>query len=146
MDDRQHELAIDDLVSLAIHGRRLIENTKAFEICTGVLVPCASSKGAKELPILRILNTVIHHLSIEIATRKSDLEPLSNLHDPQQLDRFIKSHRERLVPSVLVKSDRGGLLFFHLIDLARAVEKKVLDPIVDYCGDHGLYLENYDID
>lgn len=146
VDERQGELAVDDLIALAIHGRRLIENTKAFDLISGAVITCGLASGPKQVPVLRILNIVIHHLRIELIRRQSDIEPDLDFHTAEGLARFMKVRKERVVPSVMVKSDRGDSMFFRLTDLVKAFETQVLNPIVDYCDDRGLYLENLDTD
>lgn len=145
VDDRQGELAVDDLIALCIHGRRLVENARAFSLVKSATVSCPSPNGLEEVAILTVMNKVIHHLSINLVRRKSDLR-ITRVQDANDVANFLAADKVKLYPMVIVKSDRGSYLGFRLADLAIAFEKRILDPIVEYCEDRGLYLENMDPD
>jgi hypothetical protein len=74
IDDRQEELAIDDLVLFGIHARRLIENTTGKRRFSRIAVPLYRPKLAgREVAMWRIINTIVHYELIEIIRSEGHL-------------------------------------------------------------------------
>ena len=62
---QQEVLAVDDLVSFAIHARRLIGNTASPKRFTGVALELYH-KPSETIAITRVINKLVHHRDIEI--------------------------------------------------------------------------------
>jgi hypothetical protein len=67
INERQRLLAADDLITFAIHARRLIENTESHEQFRKVFITTTLDGKELQVPITTIINKLIHHKYIKIA-------------------------------------------------------------------------------
>lgn len=143
VEERQNALAIDDLIAFALHVRRLIETTGIANKVGKTPVVVFANGTKQSLPIIRVVNTIIHHRQIEILRRKSDMSaPGIDISYTDWLEDRKRGH----VPVVLTKSDRGGFIAFRIDSFVAAVIEGIVDPVVEHCDDRGLYLEDTDLD
>lgn len=147
LSKRQELLAIDDLISFAIHARRLIENAvgkKRFDSLT--LRPHV--KGAPTTPprVIRIIDVLIHHTKIEII--RSDWDAQLKAREPEGSKAVIAllaelsfNKNRDIPPVVIVQSDRGEAISFELKNMIETFTEQALLHIVDFSQRNGLYLE-----
>src|SRR5205823_1524590 len=76
IESRQDELAHDDLIAFALHVRRLIETTGIKHKVGNNTVVAFSDRKKQPTPIIKVINTIIHHQRIDIMRRKADFMPL----------------------------------------------------------------------
>jgi hypothetical protein len=143
INDRQRLLATDDLMTFAINARRLIENTLTQKHFNQVKITVAEKKIKIEKPIWRIINVLVHHVSLNIARFNHDVVDLS---DPKNWtdEIFLHKNTKYFPPIVLVRSDVGKPIVFGLWDFMVMFEAEVLSPIVDACSEAGFYLNDID--
>ena len=63
---RQEVLAVDDLISFAIHSRRLIELTVGKEMANRHPVPLVGGDLGAQAPLWRIINIIVHHRTLSV--------------------------------------------------------------------------------
>ena len=133
---RQEVLAADDLVALAIHARRLIENTVGKEHANGIKLNCVGHKARLEpVSVWRIVNVIIHHRDINIF-RSRPKQRTGSIED------YLEENQVSVYPSCIVTSDEGKTIGFRIGDLTTVFESHILDPIIELCSDHRLYLDD----
>jgi hypothetical protein len=149
--ERQELLAAEDLISFAIHARRLIENTgqksrfnKIEIVFSGrSMVPTTETLVRSKLQRIRIWKAVtyiIHNTNLYI------------IRDARSRDAFFGGWKEVILsnvaqeffaPMVVVMSQKGTI-FFPIRELIETFAGKVLSPIIDLCSEHHLFLEDLD--
>jgi hypothetical protein len=147
---RQDVLAQEDLAAFAIHARRLIEGTITAEAALKVTVEGMYEKERGDIPITRILNAIIHHKAIEVHSHDMEIQlaRLSqkfgkfDLDDPDFLHEAASIKPSAVPPYCIVTSDRGYTAAFRIKDLIDRFEDDILVPIIDYCEERKLYLDD----
>lgn len=145
-DQRLEDLAVDDLIALAIHLRRLLELTSQKAAASKVLMTAFVGGAPKQLPITRVANNLIHHTRLEILRRKSDFMPPPTREKPESWAEFLRASHIGLHPLAWLSSDQVENLAFRVDAFAEAIAKEVVAPVINYCDDNGLYLEELDRD
>jgi len=138
-------LALDDLVTFAVHARRLIQNTLGKKSFASVDVPqLAPLHGS--VAITEVIDALIHNEDIDVVRSFFHYslvsDPPVNLDDA--IDRLAKqeSGPGRIPPIVAVKSDRGLRCVVSVSDLTEVFETKILEKIIEYCVEDRLFLED----
>lgn len=145
VDQRVEDLAIDDLIALAIHLRRLLDLTAMKQSASAITVLAGLESGPAQVPVTRILNGLIHHNSLSIARRKANMLPAPTKVDSSWID-WHEAFKVRIKPLVHLTSNEIPGLAFGVEEFSETVAVKVISAIVDYCGANDLYLEDLDID
>ncbi|HEV2265365.1 MAG TPA: hypothetical protein VGR79_12625 [Stellaceae bacterium] len=138
IDERQEALAADDLVSFAIHARRLIDASQ----CRGMLrsVEIRSfTKSARTVRVRDVINKIIHHEDIQIVRTVLRAGLLAGRY---KLEDILDVSDQSFSPLIAIKSERGEMMNFELRELIETFQKKILVPIIDFCAEHDLYLED----
>jgi hypothetical protein len=140
IEQQQELLAADDLVTFGIHARRLIETTAKAKRFTHVTVRQHPRSGER-ISITRIINVVIHHKHVTIV--RSDFQmDLASSHNPVEvLVKYSGSAHRYFPPIAVLTSDKNRTISFELGELIETFQAKVLNPIIDLCGEHGLHLD-----
>jgi hypothetical protein len=79
INERQGILAADDLVTFAIHARRLIENTESHKQFGKVFITTTVDREKLQVPITTIINKLIHHKYIKIVRFNHELWSYHNI-------------------------------------------------------------------
>jgi hypothetical protein len=140
IDERQEMLAIEDLISFAIHARRLIENTgqQARFNKTEIVFPGRSK--LQRLRIWKIINGIIHNRKVEIIRDIWSREALFR----NRLEVVLANiPNENFPPMVIVTSEKG-IMVFPVRELIETFQEKILSPVIDLCAEHHLFLEDLD--
>ena len=103
----------------------------------------ASDRTKNLVPVIRIINLVIHHTRIEIARTFIDMKRWMGV--KLAIEDYFESRYERPVdPLVLVKSAKEPFLVFPLGPLIDVFQQKILSPVIDICGENQLFLDDDD--
>jgi hypothetical protein len=146
--DRQEILAMEDLISFAIHARRLIETTgqksrfNKIEIVFSTR-PIAFPDWQPKLQKIRIwkaITRVIHNQNVEVIRDTRTRAALSRSWMEVILSNLPRGY---FAPFAIVKSDEG-IIVFPVRELIETFQDKILSPIIDLCSEHHLYLEDLD--
>lgn len=119
---QQEMLASDDLLTFAIHTRRLIENTILAKQAGKFCVPVVDGGEGGSCPITRIINVLVHNRQITI-------------------ERRAKRLRGPLRPFARVKSDKGQLIAFWIEELVDIFVVLLNEQIYEFCSDNGILLD-----
>jgi hypothetical protein len=145
---RQQEiLAVDDLVSFAIHARRLLENTASPNRFRQVTIRL---DNAKTIPITSVINVIVHHKLIVIVRDLFQYELFSGRLSP--IDALIEycggneEHNKQLSPIVIIRSAHKASIPVRLLEIIETFQLKILNPVIDICAEHNLYLDLEDED
>src|SRR5665213_1386665 len=141
IEDRQEELATGDLIAFSLYLRRLIETVGIEQELRAMEMPAFEVGGPKRLPIVRVINTVIHHRWIHIVRRKSDTMQV-DFKDQASYAAWSAARKEGFYPIITVKSDRGSLIAFRVDLMIGAVNDQILDRVIEYCDERLLFLED----
>lgn len=135
----QEALAADDILTLAITGRRLIATTIGLRRATSVDVRVWIKGNLPEpLPITRLINVIVHHTDLEIIRTENILKIAAG---KWTMDDFMDTSRKYIDPICSVSSDQRKGIIFRLIEFVETFQKKILVPIVEVCEEHHLWLE-----
>jgi hypothetical protein len=147
IEDRQNELAIGDLLTFSLHMRRLIEISEAEvkQSTVEVLEVVENKSEDKSVPVWRVINIIIHHRRIEVMRRESD-SIRTPLDTGEAMVAWLEARGRSYQPRVVVKSDKGSAVGFLLTNFINAAHEGVIDPIVEYCSERELDLEEFDSD
>lgn len=137
---RQDELAAADLVSFAIHARRLMNNTFQPKRFSHVCVPAVLKDTRTQVPIRSVINAIVHHDSLQVVRTKFEIMLLANMLSVEDIVDFHKL-KTPISPTAIIEWDKGRMIILRLRDLAGLFETGVLDPIIDLCTEQGLYLD-----
>jgi hypothetical protein len=136
-------LEVDDLVSFAIHARRLIENTASRKRFKHVVI---RSYNLRTIPITRVINVLVHHKEIEIIRGLFKLELVTGRLSP--IDALIKygtektrKYNKKFSPVVSITSDHGTTIALNIQQCIEVFQSKALNHILEICAEHGLYLD-----
>ena len=149
--ERQELLAAEDLISFAIHARRLIENTGQKSRFNNIeivfsgrsMVPTTETLVRSKLQRIRIWKAVtyiIHNMNLYIIRDARSREALFRGWKEVILSNIAQ---EYFAPMVVVMSQQGTILF-PIRELIETFAAKVLSPIIDLCSEHHLFLEDLD--
>jgi hypothetical protein len=154
IDERQTALAIDDLVALALHARRLINDAHFSGFARNVSVPTITAeyhgdhyrfpKRGDYVAITRLFNVIIHHDLIEIYRDSGDLlvHALRAHGTRLALDDILRHEIQQFPAKLMMKSDKSDVVFVDLSEFLLLFVERVLDPLVDRCADGGVYLRD----
>jgi hypothetical protein len=138
IQDRQELLATDDMLSLAFHSRRLIDNTMSLKRASQVLVQATVKPGLDYIPITRIINVLIHHK--EIVSIRSEFD-FDRYFGKSIFDRWLNGIEDRKInPICIVTSDKDALIGFRIKEFIEVYHKKIIEPIIDLCDENNLFL------
>lgn len=145
LEDRQNELAMGDLVSLALHLRRLIEVTDTGIPVRGATVDAIREGKKGATPVTTVVNKIIHHRRLDILRRQSDCMPPPDRTN-ELLMAWLKARNVGYYPMFAVEADTGGMIGMQAAEFVSAAYRGVVKPIVDYCDERKFYLEDLDVD
>jgi hypothetical protein len=140
IEQQQEILAADDLVTFGIHARRLIENTAKAKRFTQVTVRQQPMPG-KRIPITRLINILVHHQHIVIVRSDFQMEMRSSRNPFETFIKFGGSNHRYFSPIIILTSDKNRTISFEVGELIETFQAKVLNPIIDLCGEHSLHLD-----
>ena len=138
--DRQVQLSQEDLVVFAIYLRHAVENAGIYKEMRKRTFNAFYADGLRLVSIVDVLNVIIHHRFLEVIRRESDFKR-GMLNDDKGMLEFMENYRKGVAPSVVVMSDKGDMVAFRLAKFLDAVADQIIEPLVEYCQDRGLYLE-----
>jgi len=135
---QQEVLAADDLLTLAIHGRRLITNTITLKRAAqvGVRVWIRGKPGRRA--ITRLINMVVHHTELDIIRTENILKIMGG---KWTIDDLMTENTKSIDPICIVTSDQPNPLIFKVTEFVETFQEKILVPIVEVCHEHHLWLE-----
>jgi hypothetical protein len=146
VDQRLEDLAVDDLIAASIHVRRLLELTAQKSMASKVMVSAFVRGEPQDLPLTRLINGVIHHTSMKVIRRRSDTLPAPTKDNPESFVQFYQAVYVGLHPVIWLSSDLVDHLAFRVDFFAAGIAKEILGPIVEYCDDNELYLEDMNLE
>ena len=143
------ELAIGDLVSFAIHVRRLVEVTESVGFAKEQEVGSWIPPGQEESPLpsvmlWNVLNKIVHSRRLHILTNVKDfqVEYLGVKESSEALvERLFNGDHDELRPFAVLYSDRGNAQVIDLISLVNGYDG-LLDAVLEKCEENGLHLDN----
>jgi hypothetical protein len=148
INDRQELLAIEDLISFAIHARRLIETTgqksrfNKIEIVfhtRSIALP--HRRGTlQKIRIWKAINGIIHNRKVEIIRDTWSRDALTR----SILEVMISNIPNGNFPPIIIVTSEEGTIIFPVRELIETFQDKVLAPIIDLCSEHHLSLEDLD--
>lgn len=145
LETRQDELAIGDLISFALHLRRLIEVSGAGALVRTSSVEAIRDSNKVMTPVTTIINKIIHNQRLEILRRESDFLMPPKVEDEAIVD-WMKAQQISYFPMFTLRADSGGLIGLLFAKFVVAAHLGVTNKIVEYCEDLGFYLEEIDFD
>jgi hypothetical protein len=87
------------------------------------------------IPVRRVINTVIHHEDIEIfRTNWQRLIWEGKFPDSTESDTSF--------PPLVIVVSRDDRCSFALLELVETFQAKILEPIIELCSEHHLFLED----
>jgi hypothetical protein len=135
--EHQEVLAADDLLALAIHARRLIDNTISLKRARQVSVRVWIEGKFEYKPITRINNVIVHNVSLRIFRTEAHLRiALGNW----TIDDFMIGTRRYIDPICHVKSDQDNFIF-RIAEFIETFQRKILAPVIEMCEEHHLWLD-----
>ena len=145
VEDRQNDLAIGDLISFALHLRRLIEVSNTGALIRGNSVEVTRDGNKAMIPVTTIMNKIIHHRRLDIFRRQTDyMAPPERTNEA--LMAWMKARTIGYYPLFAVQADSGGVIGIRLAEFVAAAYRGIVKPIVDYCDERKFYLEELEID
>lgn len=141
--------AHDDLIALAISGRRLLESTgfvkRAKELTVSAVIPTQLQPTVmlseiEKVSLWRFMNLLVHSKTLEIASTNADLifrfeRDLSIV----EMYAIEVSRRENISPLVFARSEKEELRLYDLKGCVEAFDV-CLDEVVAFCARHGVFL------
>jgi hypothetical protein len=146
IDSRQERLALDDLVTFAVHARRLVQNTVGKQSFDSVIIKQLEPLHGS-IAIMHVLDALIHNEDVQVI--RSFLQYGFIKDPPINQDEGIRrlaehGHEHTSIPPIIaVKSDRGLRCVVYVGDLTDSFETQVLSRIIEYCADDQFFLEDY---
>jgi len=140
INDRQELLAVEDLISFAIHARRIIEVTGQKSRFRNIEIVFSGPQKPQRLRIWKAITYIIHNLNVEIIRDVWSREALL-----RSVLEVITSNipNENFPPLVIVTSEEG-MIVFPIRELIETFQHKILSPIIDLCSEQRLFLEDLD--
>ncbi|MBI3452886.1 MAG: hypothetical protein HY057_08715 [Rhodospirillales bacterium] len=141
INERQRDLAVEDLIAFAIHARRFIENTTGMNRFRSVEVRILNKNKSQQnlMSVTRIINILIHHQDISIVRTMLEIFVLAG-HKLSIRDIVDHQSHGGISPIVYVSSKREPPVVFTVNELIGMFQDKILTPIIDLCDEHGFYL------
>ena len=148
LSERAERLAKDDLLTFAIHCRRLCEFTKVVPLAKSEKVPtCVFDMGpgglirANRKPgqsVWSIVNTAVHHTRLDIYT--SDMEVELSVFGANVAEALAHSRR-KFLPIVLVRSKGAGTICFELRKFVDCVCSGLVEPLIEALTTKSVFVE-----
>lgn len=149
LGERVRGAAHDDLIALAISGRRLLESTgfieRARELTVSAVIPIqlrptVALSEIEKVSLWRFMNLLVHSKMLEIASTNADLifwfERNLSVEEMYEIEVF---QRENISPLVFARSDREELRLYNLKECVEAFDV-CLDEVVAFCAQHRIFL------
>lgn len=143
IEDRQDKLATDDLIALSLHMRRLIEVSSTDRLVRAATVHGVDDGKRSDIPITRMINKIIHHRRLDILRRQSDYMPPPDGTN-ESFNKWLKARNVAYYPMIVVQSDIGGFTGVRIAEFVIAAHNGITTPIVEFCADRDLHLEELD--
>jgi hypothetical protein len=147
IDERQELLAIEDLISFAIHGRRLIETTGQQSRFNKIEIafpsrPIVLPRGSKlqKMRIWKVITRIIHNQNINIIRDTWAREALYRT----MMEVMISNIPNDYFPPMVITTSKEGTIVFPVRELIETFQDKILSPIIDLCSEHHFFLEDLD--
>jgi hypothetical protein len=156
---RQKLLFLDDIVSLAINARRLIEMTGLKPFSNGCKIPrCAFderevptlvARTPQKIGFLSLINSIVHSRYIDLLMSRFDFASTRPKTDKEawllyrlweKIDNESRWPEYGIDPTIVIKPDQGDALMATLNDVI-ASSVTVSEKIIDVCGNSGIHLE-----
>ena len=134
----QDVLAADDLLTLAIHGRRLISETITLRRAAQVDVRVWIKGKQERLAITRLINVIVHHTDLEIIRTEAVLKVASG---SWTIDDLMAENQKYIDPICKVSSDQRKGIIFRITEFIEIFQNQLLVPVVAVCEEHQLWLE-----
>ncbi len=149
LGERVRGTAHDDLIALAISGRRLLESTgfveRARELTVSSVIPTQLRPSivlseVEKVSLWRFMNLLVHSKTLEIISTNAELifrfEVNLSIAEMYKIEVF---QRENISPLVFARSDREELRLYSLKDCVEAFDV-CLDEVVTFCARHRIFL------
>ena len=147
--NRQTQLAIDDLIHLAIAGRRLIKSVSSSKDAKNIRIPqirlledgrhIIGHRIHSMIDVLDALNRLVHSVSVNVIGYEWQALDLSV---ENALARYMRLGPTKLMPVCAVTNEKNETAIFHVISLCHAMSE-VLDLAAQRGIQHELYLEDF---
>ncbi len=141
IEQRQEVLAGDDLLSFAIHARRLIDSTISMPRANRIEVQAFTKDGKVYVPVTRIINILIHHREVAVIRTAQHLRismGVSTIRD------FMITDEPRIAPMCVAVSDKGKTIVFNIRALVERFQEQIIEPVIELCAEHSIFLESFD--
>ncbi len=148
IDQRQLNLALDDLALFGLHCRRLIDLVGVRQRFRPVEVPLIAhdENPQKSVGFMYLINVFVHLDDVEIFRNKFQIRTvLEGDKGIEYLSDYFGEFDDQFEPILAVKSDHSKAIVFRLVNLIEIFQAHVLSKIIDVCGEQGLYLEDDNI-
>jgi hypothetical protein len=149
IDERQELLAMEDLISFAIHGRRLIETTGQQSRFNKIEIvfpsrPIVLPRGSKlqKVRIWKVITRIIHNQNIKIIRDTWAREALNRTTMEAMISNI--SNIPDYFPPMVITTSKEGTIVFPVRELIETFQDKILSPIIDLCSEHHLFLDDLD--
>jgi hypothetical protein len=140
INSRQEMLAVEDLISFAMHARRIIEVTGLKSRFNKIEIELIGAKRPPRIRVLKAINCILHNNTIEIIREVWAREVLfKNIIELMSSEISI-GYCE---PLAIVNSKEGSIAFL-IRELIEIFEQQILSPIIDLCSEQRLFLEDLD--
>jgi hypothetical protein len=159
IETRQKFLFLDDIISFAINGRRLIQLTVQGPFANKQHIPLQHF-DTREKPIriaplgeqvgfLTFLNGLIHNKHLDLFTNQLDVDPPPASSDKDLVQLYLLAEKLRredrwsdysIPPSIILETDRGAVMMVTLRDVVTC-SVVVMEKVADVCGESGIFLE-----
>lgn len=142
VEEHKAVLARDDMVMLAIHARRLLENTIALDNARAPQMRCMLDGKGGTASITKVIDMIIHHKELDLYT--SDIVfQIAAVGIETICAALAQGQRSRKIsPVCRVISDRCNVTMFKVIDLVDGFSLHLLSKVIDLCLENRLVLED----
>jgi hypothetical protein len=122
ISEQQEILAVDDLVTFAIHARRLIENTDSQNRFRRVTLRLNPKGPVGVIAITRVINVLVHHKQMEIVRDMFQLEMASGQSNVYEImarygTEATRQHNKNFSPVVFIKSENSPTISFDILEM-----------------------------
>lgn len=149
VNERQESLAIDDLIFLSIHGRRLLSDTdvtgKAKITTISIEIPVFAGPDVKfqhngeTISVWRILGAIVHHRELRVIR---DMFAAKLFWSGEFDERAMRI--DFVVPQfnakILLESDKQSRILIDLESLMSKFVNELVEDSVSWCEERGLFL------
>ena len=146
---RQTQLAIDDLIHLAISTRRLVDAVAIESSARNICVPTIKLNRVNnqisgfhisgEVPLRTVLNKIVHSTSIDILN--FGFQAIGGLPSSEVYRQIINRHDHKIKPLCFVRADTKTALVFHVAGVCEAASQ-LLEIAADKASDSHIFLED----